>query len=57
VLVLWGIDDKMMPESGILKLAKGLKNMRLVIQAKCGHWFMVEHTKLFNKLSLDFLSE
>lgn len=57
VLVLWGIDDKMMPETGILKLAKGLKNMRLVIQAKCGHWFMVEHTQLFNKLSLDFLSE
>jgi 4,5:9,10-diseco-3-hydroxy-5,9,17-trioxoandrosta-1(10),2-diene-4-oate hydrolase len=57
VLVFWGINDNMMPETGILKLAKGLKNMRMVIQSECGHWFMIEHTALFNKTSLDFMSE
>jgi 4,5:9,10-diseco-3-hydroxy-5,9,17-trioxoandrosta-1(10),2-diene-4-oate hydrolase len=57
VLVLWGINDNMMPTTGILKLAQGLKNMRMVIQSECGHWFMIEHTELFNKLSLDFLKE
>jgi 4,5:9,10-diseco-3-hydroxy-5,9,17-trioxoandrosta-1(10),2-diene-4-oate hydrolase len=47
----------MMPPTGILKLAQGLKNMRMVIQSQCGHWFMVEHTELFNRTSLDFLKE
>jgi 4,5:9,10-diseco-3-hydroxy-5,9,17-trioxoandrosta-1(10),2-diene-4-oate hydrolase len=57
VLVFWGIDDQMMPETGILTLAKGLKDMRMVVISKCGHWFMVEHTALFNKTSLEFLGE
>lgn len=56
-LVFWGINDNMMPSTGILKLAKGLPNMRMVIQSKCGHWFMIEHTAAFNKLSLEFLGE
>ena len=57
VLVFWGINDQMMPETGILKLAKGLKNMRMVVVSECGHWFMVEHTARFNKDSLEFLGE
>lgn len=57
VLVFWGINDNMMPETGILKLAKGLKNMRMEIVSECGHWFMIEHTARFNKSSLEFLAE
>jgi 4,5:9,10-diseco-3-hydroxy-5,9,17-trioxoandrosta-1(10),2-diene-4-oate hydrolase len=54
-LTLWGINDQMMPESGILRLAKGLPNGRVVLVPKCGHWVMIEHRDLFNRYVLDFL--
>jgi 4,5:9,10-diseco-3-hydroxy-5,9,17-trioxoandrosta-1(10),2-diene-4-oate hydrolase len=54
-LTLWGLNEKMMPESGILRLAKGLKNGRLVLVPNCGHWVMIEHRALFNRYVLDFL--
>lgn len=54
-LTLWGADERMMPDSGILPLAKGLKNGRLVMVPRCGHWVMIEHRPLFNRLVLDFL--
>ena len=54
-LSLWGMNEKMMPESGILRLAKGLKNGRMVLVPNCGHWVMIEHRDLFNRMLLDFL--
>jgi len=54
-LALWGINEQIMPESGILKLAKGVANLRLVTVPQCGHWVMIEHRALFNRLTLDFL--
>lgn len=54
-LVLWGINENMMPENGILRLAKGIPNCRLVTIPHCGHWVMIEHRELFNRLVLDFL--
>ena len=54
-LSLWGMNEKMMPESGILKLAKGLRNGRMVLVPNCGHWVMIEHRDLFNRMLLDFL--
>ena len=54
-LGFWGINEKMMPETGILKLAKGMPNLRMVTVPQCGHWVMVEHRELFNRLVLDFL--
>lgn len=56
VLVFWGIDEKMMPESGIMALAKGLADVRVVLVSRCGHWVMVEHPRLFNRTAIDFLS-
>ena len=55
VLTLWGLNENMMPESGILRLAKGLKNGRMVLVPNCGHWVMIEHRELFNRMVLDFL--
>lgn len=55
-LALWGLNENMMPESGILRLAKGLPNCRLVLVPNCGHWVMIEHRELFNRLVLDFLN-
>src|SRR3546814_17915412 len=39
-LGFWGINEKMMPETGILKLAKGMTNLRQVTVPNCGHWVM-----------------
>jgi len=54
-LTLWGINDQMMPETGILRIAKGIPNGRVVLVPKCGHWVMIEHRDLFNRCVLDFL--
>lgn len=54
-LGLWGTDERVMPESGILKLAHGVPNLRMVLVPKCGHWVMMEHRELFNRYVLDFL--
>ena len=54
-LTLWGLNENMMPDSGILRLAKGLRNGRMVLVPNCGHWVMIEHRELFNRTVLDFL--
>jgi 4,5:9,10-diseco-3-hydroxy-5,9,17-trioxoandrosta-1(10),2-diene-4-oate hydrolase len=55
VLGFWGMDEKMMPENGILAMAKNLKHMRMILVSECGHWVMVEHESLFNRECVDFL--
>jgi len=54
-LTLWGLNENMMPDSGILRLGKGLKNGRMVLVPNCGHWVMIEHRALFNRMVIDFL--
>jgi 4,5:9,10-diseco-3-hydroxy-5,9,17-trioxoandrosta-1(10),2-diene-4-oate hydrolase len=54
-LGFWGAEEKMMPETGILKLVHGMRNLRMIVVPRCGHWVMVEHRDLFNRMTLDFL--
>jgi 4,5:9,10-diseco-3-hydroxy-5,9,17-trioxoandrosta-1(10),2-diene-4-oate hydrolase len=54
-LALWGLNENMMPDSGILRLGKGMLNCRMVLVPNCGHWVMIEHRALFNRMVLDFL--
>ena len=54
-LGFWGINEQVMPESGILKLAKGMPQMRMILVPQAGHWVMIEHRELFNRMTLDFL--
>lgn len=56
-IVFWGMNEKMMPETGIMTLAKGLKKSRVILVSECGHWVMAEHKDMFNRYSLDFLNE
>ncbi|MFT4518991.1 MAG: 4,5:9,10-diseco-3-hydroxy-5,9,17-trioxoandrosta-1(10),2-diene-4-oate hydrolase [Halioglobus sp.] len=56
VLGFWGMDEKMMPENGIMNMAKNLENLRLILVTQCGHWVMVEHEDMFNRTCLDFLN-
>ncbi len=56
ILAMWGINENMMPETGIMKLAKNCHNIRIVLVSECGHWVMVEHEEIFNRTTLDFLN-
>jgi len=55
VLVFWGVNEIMMPETGFMTLARGIRDVRLVMVSNCGHWVMLEHPRLFNRTTLDFL--
>lgn len=55
VLGFWGANERMMPDSGIMNFAKNCPNLRLILASECGHWVMVEHRQMFNRLCLDFL--
>ncbi|CAA0106485.1 alpha/beta fold hydrolase [Zhongshania aliphaticivorans] len=55
VLAFWGVNEKMMPETGIQTLAKNCPNIRLTLVSQCGHWVMVEHRDMFNRSTDDFL--
>jgi 4,5:9,10-diseco-3-hydroxy-5,9,17-trioxoandrosta-1(10),2-diene-4-oate hydrolase len=55
VLAFWGMDEKMMPENGIMAMAKNIPHLRLILVTECGHWVMVEHEAMFNRACLDFL--
>lgn len=55
VLGFWGLDEKMMPENGIMALARNVRHLRLILVSECGHWVMVEHEAMFNRACLDFL--
>ena len=56
VLSFWGVDDEMLPASGGNKITRACKVARHVEVAGCGHWVMVEHTRMFNAACLDFLA-
>jgi len=56
VLGFWGMDERMMPENGIMALAKNIETLRLILVTQCGHWVMVEHEDMFNRSCLDFLN-
>ncbi len=56
VLGFWGLEEKMMPENGIMALARNIKHLRLILVSECGHWVMVEHEDMFNRACLDFIS-
>jgi 4,5:9,10-diseco-3-hydroxy-5,9,17-trioxoandrosta-1(10),2-diene-4-oate hydrolase len=56
VLGFWGLDEKMMPENGIMAMAKNIPHLRLILVSECGHWVMVEHQHMFNRACLDFIA-
>ena len=57
VLGLWGMNDKFCPVSGAHRIAEGCKRARVMLLSECGHWVMVEHRDVFNRLSVDFLED
>jgi 4,5:9,10-diseco-3-hydroxy-5,9,17-trioxoandrosta-1(10),2-diene-4-oate hydrolase len=54
-LLLWGRDDRVTPLERALFMVQSLPNAELHVVSKCGHWVMIEHPQLFNRLCLEFL--
>ena len=57
ILGFWGVNDKFCPVSGAQTMMESCRNIRFVLLSECGHWVMVEHRALFNRLCLDFFAE
>lgn len=57
VFGLWGTTDRFCPVSGAMTLGQNCKRSRVLLLSECGHWVMVEHPALFNRLGVDFLKE
>jgi len=57
VFAFWGTSDKFCPVSGAMTIAERCERARVLLLSSCGHWVMVEHAELFNRLSVDFLRE
>ena len=57
IFVLWGQNDQFCPVSGAAKFAERCKQTRVLTLTECGHWVMVEHPELFNRMCCDFLDE
>lgn len=55
VFGLWGQDDLFCPVSGVQSFMEACSHVRFTTISECGHWVMVEHAELFNRLCLDFL--
>ena len=56
VFGLWGVNDQFCPVSGATTLVNECSDCRVLTLSECGHWVMVEHTDLFNRLCIDFLT-
>ena len=54
-LAFWGMDEQMMPESGLMRMVKAIPHLRTIRVNECGHWVMVEHEGMFNRACIDFL--
>lgn len=54
-LVIWGLQDRLLPAEHALVAARGLPNVRLEIFENCGHIPMFEQTEAFCRCVLDFL--
>jgi 4,5:9,10-diseco-3-hydroxy-5,9,17-trioxoandrosta-1(10),2-diene-4-oate hydrolase len=57
VLGFWGNEDQFCPVSGAAILSDHCKRSRVLRISQCGHWVMVEHAALFNRMCVDFLRE
>jgi len=56
VLLIWGRDDRVVPMDSAFFALRRLRNSRLHIFSRCGHWAQVEKKDEFNRLVIDFLT-
>jgi 4,5:9,10-diseco-3-hydroxy-5,9,17-trioxoandrosta-1(10),2-diene-4-oate hydrolase len=56
VLAFWGAQDKFIPVAQSLVLVQRMRDIRLVISSRAGHWFMIEEKEDFNRECIEFLA-
>ena len=56
VLMVWGRDDRVIPLDAAFFALRRLRNSRLHIFSRCGHWAQIEKRDEFNRLVIDFLT-
>lgn len=54
-LLIHGRDDRVVHYENGLQLVSIIRNSRLVLLNRCGHWAQVEHLAEFNRLVADFV--
>jgi pimeloyl-ACP methyl ester carboxylesterase len=55
-LLVWGHDDRATPLDMAFLLMRKLRDVRLHVFARCGHWANVERSAEFNRLVMSFLA-
>lgn len=55
ILTFWGRQDEFMPPQGKASCIEANEHSRLIEVNACGHWVMIEHSRMFNATSIDFL--
>lgn len=55
ILTFWGRQDEFMPPQGKAACLGANDMSRLIEVNACGHWVMIEHARMFNAASIDFL--
>lgn len=56
ILTFWGADDSFMPPEGKERCLRANPTSRLIEINSCGHWVMIEASRMFNAVSVDFLN-
>ncbi|ABM15190.1 alpha/beta fold hydrolase [Mycolicibacterium vanbaalenii] len=55
-LIFHGKDDRVVSYEAALKLVSLIRDSRVVLINRCGHWLQTEHSDEFNRLVADFVS-
>ncbi len=55
-LLTWGRDDRVLPLDGAFFALKRMRDARLHVFPRCGHWAQLEHRAEFDRLTIDFLT-
>jgi 2-hydroxy-6-oxonona-2,4-dienedioate hydrolase len=55
-LLIHGRDDRVVHFEHSLRLVSMIRNSRLVLLNRCGHWAQIEHAAEFNRLVADFVT-
>ncbi len=56
ILLIWGRDDRVVPLDRALFMLHQMRDVRLHVFGRCGHWAMLEQPEAFNRLCLEFMS-
>jgi pimeloyl-ACP methyl ester carboxylesterase len=54
-LLLWGREDRILPLDSALLMLNRMRNARLHVVPRCGHWVMTEHPREFEQQIFTFM--